>query len=171
MVVEWLRAEWLSFFALIIYAYLTYLILKEKYDPLVSFYLEKLKEKSHIGFYMTNMSKVKVEVFGIVWVRINNKKFEIKDAFYGNKKHWIIQPKTKVFGHFYLTELRDNSRKRIYDFLKENKESSISFNFEIKYRKTMGNFLSRIFSWRKWKKTYPQKYLHNFDNGDFWLDV
>lgn len=163
--------DWLSFIALIGYVFLTYLILKEKYNPLVSFYLNGLKEKSHIGFNMTNISKVEVEVFGIVWVRVNNKLFEFKEGFYGNKKHWVLQPKTKVFGHFYLTDLKDSNNKKIYDFLKENKENSISFSFEIRYRRVLKNkFLKRI--WKiKWKKTYPQKYLHNFDTGDFWLDV
>ncbi len=166
-----MMVDWLSFIALIGYVFLTYLILKEKYNPLVSFYLNGLKEKSHIGFNMDNMSRVEVEVFGIVWVKINNKRFELKDGFYGNKKHWILQPKTKVFGHFYLTELKDNCGKGIYDFLKENKENSISFNIEIKYRRVLKNkFFRRVLKLR-WRKTSPQNYFHNFMNGDFWLDV
>ena len=163
--------EWLSFGALVIYAYLTYLIVKEKYNPLVSFYLNGLKEKSHIGFNMDNMSKVEVEVFGIVWVRVNNKLFEFKDGFYGNKKHWILQPKTKVFGHFYLNSLEDEKGIKIEDFLRKNKKNSISFSVEIKYRRILKNkFLRRILK-NKGKKTSPQKYFHNFENGDFWLDV
>jgi hypothetical protein len=163
--------DWLSFGALIVYTYLTYLILKEKYKSLVSFYLNGLKEKSHIGFNMDNMSEVEVEVFGIVWVKINNKLFEFKDGFYGNKKHWILQPKTKVFGNFYLNNLEDERGIKIEDFLRENKKNSISFNVEIKYKRILKNKFLRRFWKIKGKKTSPQKYFHNFDNGDFWLDV
>jgi hypothetical protein len=164
--------DWLSFGALIGYVILTYLIWKEKYEPLISFYLNKMEEKSHIGFNMTNMSNVEVEVFGIIWVRVNNNLFEHKGGFYGNKKHWILQPKTKVFGHFHLTNLEDNQGKKIEDFLMENKENSISFNMEIKYRRILKNhFLRKLLKKRGWKKTSPQNYIHNFENGDFWLDV
>lgn len=167
--------EWLSFIALVGYVFLTYLILREKYDPLVSFYLKKLEGASHIGFYMTNISRVEAEVFGIIWVKINNRLFEFKEGFYGNKKHWIVQPKTQVFGHFNLTSLKDENGKEILDYLKESKKNSISFNFEIKYRKTSSNFpmklLIKIPIFRKWKKVSPQKYIHNFENDDFWLDV
>jgi len=162
--------EWLSFIALIGYVFLTYLIARDIYNPLVSFHLAQI-EKSHIGFHMVNKSKVEVEVFGIVWVKISDKLFEYKDGFYGNKKHWILQPFTKVFGHFYLTDLVDKDNKKIEDFLRKNQKNSISFNIEIKYRRILKNYFFRKLLKSEWKKTSPQNYLHNFENGDFWLNV
>ena len=38
--------DWLSFIALIGYVFLTYLIVREKYNPLVSFYLNVAKFQS-----------------------------------------------------------------------------------------------------------------------------
>src|SRR3989344_571737 len=127
--------EWLSFGALVVYAYLTYLIAKDIYNPLVSFNLKQI-ELNHLGFTMVNKSKVEVEVFGKLWSNINGELFEFKDGFYGNKRHWILQPFTEGFGHFYLKDLVNNQGMNIKDFVKKNKISSINFNMEIKYKKT-----------------------------------
>lgn len=162
--------DWLSFIALIGYVFLTYLIARDIYSPLVSFYLKQI-EGSHINFNMANKSKVEVEVFGVIWVKINGELFKHKDGFYGNEKSWVVQPFTEVFGHFYITDLEDKEGNRIEEFLKKRNENSTSFNIEIKYRRTLKNSFFRKLLKSKWKKTSPQKYLYNFMNRDFWLDV
>ena len=161
--------EWLSFIALVVYAYLTYLIAKDIYNPLVSFSLRQIKEgkedePTHLGFTMINKSKVEVEVFGKLWSKVNNELFEFKDGFYGDKRHWILQPFTEGFGHFYLKDLKNKDGMKIVDFINKNKISSIKFNMEIKYRKTDG-------IWKKWRKTSPQNFIYNFDQKLFWLNV
>jgi hypothetical protein len=153
--------EWLSFGALVIYAYLTYLIAKDIYNPLVSFSLKQI-ELSHLGFSMVNKSKVEVEVFGKLWSKVNNRLFESKEGFYGDKKHWILQPFTEGFGHFYLKDLTNKEGINLEDFVKKNKISSINFNIQIKYRKVGRN---------KWIKTSPQNFIYNFKENLFWLNV
>ena len=159
--------EWLSFGALVIYAYLTYLIAKDIYNPLVSFSIKQIKEEkeeefTHFGFTMINKSKVEVEVFGKIWSKVNGKVFDFKDGFYGDKTHWILQPFTEGFGHFYLKDLINKEKVNIKDFVKRNKVSSINFNMQIRYRK-VGR--------RKWIKTSPQNFIYNFDKNLFWLNV
>ncbi len=100
MVVEWLRVEWLSFGALGIYAFLTYLIARDIYNPLVSFALQQ-RELTHLDFNMVNKSKVEVEVFGKLWSNAEGELFEFRDnGFYNDGKHWILQPFTSGHGHF-----------------------------------------------------------------------
>ncbi|MFW6233102.1 MAG: hypothetical protein ACOC3Z_00395 [Nanoarchaeota archaeon] len=99
--------EWLSFIALISYVYLTYLLVKDKYNPLVTFYLTQQEEVFDIGFHMVNGSRAEVEVFGKVWCDIKGHRFEFKKNFYGDKKHWILQPNTKSFGHFSFLTLKN----------------------------------------------------------------
>ena len=161
--------EWLSFGALVIYAYLTYLIAKDIYNPLVSFSIKQIKEEkeeefTHLGFTMINKSKVEVEVFGKLWSGVNNELFKFKDGFYGNKKHWILQSFTEGFGHFYLKDLTNKDGVKLEDFVKKNNISSINFNMEIKYIKTEG-------IWKKWRKTSPQNFIYDFDKNLFWLNV
>ncbi len=161
--------EWLSFGALIIYAYLTYLITKDIYNPLVSFSLKQIEEKkkekfTHLGFTMVNKSKVEVEVFGKLWCKIGNMIFDFKDGFYGDKKHWILQPFTEGFGHLYLKNLTSQKGISLKYFVKKNKISSINFNMEIRYKKTEG-------IWKKWRKTSPQNFVYDFDKNLFWLNV
>jgi len=152
---------WLSFGALVIYAYLTYLIAKDIYNPLVSFNLKQI-ELSHLGFSMVNKSKVEVEVFGKLWSNVENEIFEFKTGFYGDEKHWILQPFTEGHGHFYLKDLKNKERIKLDTFVKKNKIPSINFNMQIKYRK-VGR--------RKWKKTSPQNFIYNFKENLFWLNV
>jgi len=139
----------------------TYLIAKDIYNPLVSFNLKQI-EFTHLGFSMVNKSKVEIEVFGKLWSIVNNKLFEFKGGFYGDKTHWILQPFTEGFGHFYLKDLTNKEIIKLEDFVKKNKISSINFNMQIKYRK-VGR--------RKWIKTSPQNFIYNFDNNLFWLNV
>ena len=56
----------ITLLALIIYAYFTYLIAKDIYEPLVSFTFNQISS-SHLGFNIINKSKVEVEVFGKLW--------------------------------------------------------------------------------------------------------
>jgi len=153
--------EWLSFGALVIYAYLTYLIAKDIYNPLVSFNLKQI-ELTHLGFTMVNKSKVEVEVFGKLWCKIRNDIFDFKGGFYGDKTHWILQPFTEGFGHFYLKDLTNKEEINLDNFVKDKKISSINFNLQIKYRK-VGR--------RKWIKTSPQNFVYDFKNNLFWLNV
>lgn len=153
--------EWLSFGALVIYAYLTYLIAKDIYNPLVSFSLKQI-EFSHVSFTMVNKSKVEVEVFGKLWYKSGNELFGFKDGFYGDKKHWILQPFTEGFGHFDLKNLTNEKGINLDTFVKKKLISSINFNLQIKYRK-VGR--------KRWIKTSPQNFIYNFDENLFWLNV
>jgi len=151
----------LSFVALVIYAYFTYLIAKDVYEPFVSFTFSQI-ELSHLRFSLVNKSKVEVEVFGKLWSKINNQLFEFKDGFYGNGHPWILQPFTEGHGHFELKDLVNDKGVKLAEFIKNNKTSSLEFIFQIKYRKTGSN---------KWKKSSPQKFVYNFDKSLFWLNV
>lgn len=151
----------LMFLALVVYAYLTYLIAKDIYNPLVSFSLEQ-RGLTHLDFDMINKSKVEVEVFGKLWSNIGDETFEFKDGFYGDKKHWILQPFTRGHGHFYLKDLLNKEGIKLDTFVKKKSINSITFNMQIKYRK-VGR--------RKWKKTSPQNFVYNFDKNLFWLNV
>ncbi|MDP4039697.1 MAG: hypothetical protein Q8P57_03905 [Candidatus Pacearchaeota archaeon] len=170
--------EWLSFVALVVYAYLTYLIAKDIYNPLVSFSIKQIKEEkkeelTHLGFTMVNKSKVEVEVFGKLLSKVNNELFEFKDGFYGDKKHWILQPFTEGFGHFYLKDLTNKYGVKLEDFVKNNKISSIDFDMQIKYRRVVvrnGRVYKKI-AFGKWKITSPQNFVYNFDKNLFWLNV
>ena len=153
--------EWLSFFALVIYAYLTYLIAKDIYNPLVSFNLKQI-DSSHVGFTMVNKSKVEVEVFGKLWCINEGKLFDFKDGFYGDKKHWILQPFTEGFGDFDLKDLTNKDNVKLDIFVKKKLISSINFNLQIKYKK-VGR--------RKWIKTSPQNFRYDFNKNVFWLNV
>lgn len=151
----------LTLIGLGIYAYFTYLIAKDIYNPLVSFTLKQI-ELTHLGFSMTNKGKVEVEVFGKLWAVVNNELFEFKGGFYGDKTRWILQPFTEGFGHFYLKDLTNKEDVKLEDFVKKNKISSINFNMQIRYRK---------FGSKKWIKTSPQNFIYNFDKNLFWLNV
>ncbi len=151
----------LSFIALVIYAYLTYLIAKDTYEPFVSFSLIPYIG-SHLNFSVINKSKVEVEVFGKVWSKINNKYFDFKDGFYGNGHSWILQPFTEGYGHFELMDISNKKGIKLRDFIIENKISSLDCFFQIKYHK-VGS--------RKWKKSSPQKFVYNFEQNLFWLNV
>lgn len=151
----------LTLIGLGIYSYLTYLIAKDINNPLVSFTLKQIN-LTHLGFSMVNKSKVEVEVFGKLWAVVNKELFEFKSGFYGDKKHWILQPFTEGFGHFHLKDLANKEGIKLEDFIKKYKISSIHFNMQIKYRK-----VGRI----KWKKTSTQNFVYDFDNSLFWLNV
>ena len=153
--------EWLSFIALVVYAYLTYLIAKDIYNPLISFSLKQI-ELNHLGFTMVNKSKVEVEVFGKLWSNIKNEIFEFNDGFYGDKSKWILQPFTEGFGHFWLKDLKNKEGVNLDNFVKKKSISSINFNMQIKYRK-VGR--------KKWTKTSPQNFVYDFKNNMFCLNV
>ncbi len=155
--------DWLSFIALVVYAYLTYLIAKDIYNPLVSFNLKQI-ELTHLGFTMVNKSKVEVEVFGKVWCKIEEHIFDFKDGFYGDKGRWILQPFTEGFGHFDLKDLTNKNGTNLIDYAKKKKIPLTTFNMQIRYRKTFG--IIRI-----WKKTSPQNFRYNFEQNLFWLNV
>lgn len=155
----------LTFVTLVIYAYFTYLIAKDVYEPFVSFYFSQIPvspsspSPSHLGFSMVNKGKVEVEVLGKLWSKVNKELFEFKEGFYGNEHSWILQPFTEVHGHFELKEIVNRKGIKLMDFLKKNKLSSLEFIFQIKYRKIGGS---------KWKISSPQKFIYNFDTNLFW---
>ena len=163
--------EWLSFGALVIYAFLTYLIAKDIYNPLVSFSLKQV-QLSHLGFSMINKSKVEIEVFGKLWCKIQGELFDFKGGFYGDGKHWILQPFTEGFGHFDLKNLTNKDGISLEEFRKKNKVPSIEFNLQIKYRRvTIKNRIYKKIIRGKWKITSPQNFAYNFDENLFWLNV
>lgn len=158
----------LTFIVLIIYAYCTYLIAKDVYEPFVSFSFKQIpvspssSSPSHLGFNMLNRSKVEVEVFGKLWSKVDDKLFEGQGGFYGDGYSWILQPFTEGFGHLELRGITSKEGIELNKFIKTKKISSIKFNFQIKYRK-VGS--------KNWKKSSPQKYVYNFDQELLWLDV
>lgn len=151
----------LTLLGLGVYAYFTYLIAKDSYKPFVSFTLIPYLG-SHLNFSVVNKSKVEVEVFGKLWSKINNEYFDFKEGFYGNGHSWILQPFTEGFGHFNLMEITNKRDVKLMDFIKENKVSLSECFFQIKYRRIGSN---------KWKKSSPQKFVYNFDQNLFWLNV
>lgn len=162
--------DWFSFIALIVYAFLTYLIAKDIYNPLVSFNLKQI-EFSHLGFSMINKSKVEVEVFGKLWSNVENEIFEFKTGFYGDEKHWILQPFTEGHGHFYLENLTNKKDVNLDTFIKKNKISSINFNMQIKYKRVPKSWLFKKIIRSRWKITSPQNFVYNFKENLFWLNV
>ncbi len=144
-----------------IYYYLTYLIAKDVYEPSVSFSFNQIS-LFHLGFRMMNKSKVEVEVFGKLWAKFKGELFEFKTGFYGNKSPWILQPFTEGHGHFDLKDIANKKNVMLMDFVKENKIPSLEFMFQINYHKVGSN---------KWKKSSPQKFIYNFENNLFWLNV
>jgi hypothetical protein len=151
----------LSFIALVIYAYFTYLIAKDSYDPFVSFSLIPFI-KSHINFSIVNKSKIEVEVFGKMWLNFNKEYFDFKRGFYGNGYSWILQPFTEGDGHFDLMDMTNKEGIKLIDFISVNKVSSANVFFQIKYHK-VGS--------KKWKKSSPQKFFYDFEKNLFWLNV
>lgn len=157
-----------TFIALVIYAYFTYLIAKDTYEPYVSFFVNQIPvssispSPSHLGFNMSNKSKVEVEIFCKLWSKLNDEIFEFKNGFYGNNHQWILQPFTNGHGHFELKDISNKKGINLSNFLKKNNIPSLRLFIQIKYRK-VGS--------KKWKKPSPQKYIYNFENNQFWLDV
>lgn len=170
--------DWLSFGALLIYSFLTYLMTKDIYNPLISFGLKQIPlsptslSPSHLGFNMVNKSKVEIEVFGKLWCRIGKELFDFKDGFYGNKKHWILQSSMEGFGHFDLKNLTNKDGINLENFLENNKLGIIRFKLQLKYRGII--IRNRIYNKivpKKWKITSPQTFAYNFEDNQFWLDV
>lgn len=152
----------LNFVALVIYAHFTYQIAKDRKDPLVSFILHKIEEGiGHIGFIMTNKSKVDVEVWGKVWIKIDEHIFS-DSGFYGNNSPWVLQPFTQGNGHFRLGNLVTENGVKLNDLIKQNNVSSVKTNMQIKYRRA---------GKKKWKKSSVYTYVYDFEKGLFWLDV
>jgi len=151
----------LTFIALVLYAYFTYLIAKDVYEPFVSFAFSQISN-SHLRFDLVNKSKTEVEVYGKLWSKINNRLFEFKEGFYGNGHPWILQPFTAGNGHLELKNLVNEEGKRLAHLIKSEDISSMDFFFQIKYRKIGG---------AKWKKSTPQKFAYNFKKNLFWLNV
>lgn len=151
----------LVFIALVIYAYFTYLIAKDVYEPFVSFIFKQI-EFSHLGFSMINKGKSEVEVFGKLWSKINDELFEFKGGSYGDGRAWVLQPFTETHGHFELKEITNKKGIKLEEFVKNKKISSFEFSFQIKYRKVGSN---------NWKKSSPQNFIYVFDKNLFWANV
>lgn len=151
----------LTFLTLVIYAYFTYLIAKDVYEPLVSFTFNQISS-SHLGFNIINKSKVEVEVFGKLWSKKNNELFEFKKGFYGDEYPWILQPFTEGRGNFELKDIVNETGVKLKDFVEDERISSLKFIFQIKYKKVGG---------KKWKVSSPQKFIYDFNKDMFWLNV
>lgn len=151
----------LTLVALVIYAYFTYLIVKDVYEPFVSFTFGQISS-SKLSFSLVNKSKVEVEVFGKLWSRVNNYLFEFKESFYGDCHSWILQPFTEGKGSLELKELVNAGGIKLADFIKKENIPYLEFIFQIKYKK-VGS--------RKWKKSSPQKFIYHFNDNRFWLNV
>jgi len=153
----------LSLIALIVYASLTYQIVKDSKEPLVSFSLNKIEDEieGHINFTMVNKSKVDVEVWSKVWIKINENTFS-DNGFYGNKSPWVLQPFTQGNGHFILEKLETKDGIKLNNFLNKENMSSVKINIQIRYGK-VGK--------KKWKKSSVHRYVYDFNTRIFWLDV
>ncbi len=151
----------LTFIALVLYAYFTYIIAKDVNEPFLSFTLNQ-GTFTHLGFKVINKSKVEVEVFSKLRAKINDRFFEFREGFYGNKTSWILQPFTEGSGHFDLKDLVDSNEIRLEDLMQEVGTSQLKLTLRIRYRKVGSN---------KWKKSSPQPYAYDFNNNNFWLDV
>jgi len=152
----------LNFVALVAYAHVTYQIAKDRKDPLVSFSLHKIEDEiRHIKFIMTNNSKVNVEVWSKVWVKINDNTFS-GGGFYGDESPWVLQPFMQGNGHFKLNNLQNGENTNLNDFIEHNNISTAKVNIQIRYRR-VGK--------QKWKKSSVHTYAYDFEKDMFWLDV
>lgn len=154
--------EWLTFIALVFYAYFTYLIAKDIYEPSVSFSFNQIPSYSHLNFNLINKSKVEVEVYGKLWTKVGDEVFQFKSGFYGNGHPWILQPFTEGHGHLELRELINEEQIKLGGYITKNDIKDAHFNFQIKYRK-VGS--------KKWKKQTPQKFIYSFEKELWWLNV
>jgi len=152
----------LTLIALIVYAYFTYIIAKDVSEPFVSFFFWQIENSPHLGYVMSNRSKLEVEVFGKFWIKANDMYFDFKDGFYGDKSSWIVQPFTEVKGGFELKDITNEEGIKLEEFVRNGEISEIKFHFQVNYRKVGSN---------KWRKSSPQKYIYKFDDNRFWLDV
>ena len=166
MIWEWFInfvLPFLTFIALIFYAYFTYLIAKDVYEPFVSFSFNQFfPSSSDLGFHLINKSKVEIEVYGKLLLKLKESIFEDKKGFYGNETSWILQPFTEGNGHIELKNLTNKNGVKLEDFIKENKTALIEFTFQIKYRKVGSIF---------WKKSSQQNFKYDFGKGLMWSKV
>ncbi|MBS3070686.1 hypothetical protein J4407_00080 [Candidatus Pacearchaeota archaeon] len=153
----------LTFIVLVFYAYCTYLIAKDIYEPFVSFYSSQVQNTSKLISNLINKSKVEVELCGKLWAKVNGQIFEFKEGKYGGEFPWIIQPFTNVQGNLDLKELKNSNQIKLENYVTKNKIDVVNFKFQIKYRKAGSN--------NKWKKSYPQKLIYKFRTNVFWMDV
>lgn len=151
----------LTLLALVVYAYFTYLIVRDTQEPFVSFMLSQVK-LSTLGFSMVNRSKVEVEVLSKLWAKINSQIFQFKKGFYADDTNYILQPFTTGGGGFNLNDLTNDDEVKLEDFVKQNNIRKINFKLQIKYRKVES---------KKWKISSPQNFSYNFKTKAFWLDV
>ncbi|MCK4553146.1 hypothetical protein KAT80_02995 [Candidatus Pacearchaeota archaeon] len=156
-----LAISFLTFVALLFYAYYTRRIAKEGYIPLISMTIKQIN-KSHLQFYIRNHSKVEIESFGKIKADTSEGVFEFNTGFYGDESPWILQPFMEGIGHFDLKDLLDKQKKTLGESAKSGKIEHMQFVFYLKYRK---------FREGKWKKPQPQKWIYNFKTNAFWLDV
>jgi hypothetical protein len=155
----------LTFIALVLYAYFTYIIAKDINEPFVSFNFTKQPNNYYLNFYIINKSKVEVEAFGKLKSKIDGKLFEIKEGFYGNKSSWILQPFIEGKGNVDLSKLINKEGSRLYDEKKfKPLAKSIEFSFQIRYKK-IGAKLKR------WKKSSLYTYVCNFETNIFYPKV
>lgn len=153
------------------YVFLTYLMVRDIYNPLLSFSITQ-SELTHLNFDMVNGSKVEIEVFGKLWARVKNEIFSFRDGgFYDDGRHWILQPLSRGHGHFYLTDLKNKKDTILRECINNESISSINFNIELKYRRVPKNRIIRKFLKGFWKYTSPQNFVYDFNKNLLWLNV
>lgn len=157
----------LMLIAIITYVCYTRLIAKEYRNPIISTTFTQIGKNSHLQFHIKNHSKVEVEVFSKIKLKINNEIFEFKTGFYGDKSPCILQPFLEVNGHFELQDLVNEEGKTLKEFVNSGKIGHTKFIFYLKYRKYSKR--RKILNF-KWKKPYPQKWVYNFKDNVLWFD-
>jgi len=127
----------LTFFVLLAYTYFTYRIAEADRKPRVSFTLSQIQDntRGHISFSMLNKSKVDVEVWAKVWVKIGENVFSDK-GFYGDKSFWELEPFMQGKGHFRISNLVDSNENSIHKLFNAGKlPETIKLYIQIKYKK------------------------------------
>lgn len=155
----------LTFLTLLAYTYFTYRIAEGDRKPRVSFNLFQIigEGNGHIGFSMLNKSKVDVEVWAKIWTKIGNSFFS-DTGFYGDKSPWALESFMQGKGHFIIGNLVNSNGDRIDDIIKKREiRDNIKLYIQIRYKK--------IGKMKTWKKSLVQRYVYDFKNDRFWLDV
>jgi hypothetical protein len=152
----------LSLIVLTLYTFFTYRIAYEKKSPLISFNLMKADtDIGYIGFNAVNSSHIDAEIWCMVRV-LSGEKIFLDGGFYGDKAPWNMQALMKYYGHFRLGDFEDKEGIKLNEFIKNRNIQSVKLSIQIKYRMIGG---------RKWIKSPIQKYVYDFKDDRFWLDV
>ncbi|MFH0951802.1 MAG: hypothetical protein V1838_01285 [Patescibacteria group bacterium] len=99
----------LTFIALLIYAYYTYLIAKDAWSPSASFYFQPhLGNQYYYDFFITNHSKLSLQCWCKLNATLNNQIINL-GGFYSGESSFDVQPFAKVKGHFAIKYFLDKT--------------------------------------------------------------